>query len=943
MELNIFEELEKHKKYVDDGNDYRYEKPRDKKQHDVICLDNGYNLVLAPAGCGKTDILAERVNRAIYHGKTPEDMLCLTFTNRASRGMASRVRSVIGDSAAGMFIGNTHRFCSKFLFDNHIIPQNSSIIDEDDSAALMESEEAYPPFHITYFDNGRTIERSVHASDSDIYPIVIEVQNLFRQIKLQFKQELLIPGAKDLKFGKQTWVYCAQSCWGYFETLCKLLGVEYSFYGLIDIFENYHRYESQLQVGSTWYYLLKIIGYAKTYELDKERNCMYDFADLLIETYHYAIHHQDEIHKYSWVQIDEVQDLNQLQFAIADIFTAKDQVTIYLGDEQQAIFSFMGAKLDTLTWLKERCGSNLLHLNKCYRSPKYLLDVFNDYASFILDTDPDFLPKPDNSDNNSSDYLAIHYTDTNEVAHEIAAITAKQLDQLSTESSIDYTDNDSFKVSNNNKTVVIVPSNRDADSVSEELTRLGLEHFKISGIDLFSLHQVKLLFSHLAVIYNQFNNLAWSRILHALKLFDKISDARRFVNKLKRNGLNPSDLLFYDQSSYLLDFIENFHCDNLVVFDTETTGLNVFNDDIVQIAASKYSNGVLVDSINLIIHTDREIPARLGGIENPLIEVYNSSKHLSHKDALQQFLNFSKGSIVLGQNIDYDINILIHNCKRYLDIDLNYSDFKCFDTLKLSRLISPNLRSYKLKDLLAAFDIAGENSHLANDDILATYNVAEYCYNQALGKIHTINDILASNAELSEKFKQVYLHLYKLGIDSLYIKDSSHPSILIQILEDSYSYFEGNGYIKKLEKFRYLVDFLATVINPDKSEECLYTQLGNHITELPTYKEADLCDSSIIKENIFVSTVHKAKGLEFENVIVYGVVNGTYPFFMSRDEYSIKEDARKLYVALSRAIKRLHLIAYEVYITPQGYSFSKERSPFINRILSQFNFKSIQH
>ena len=40
-------------------------------------------------------------------------------------------------------------------------------------------------------------------------------------------------------------------------------------------------------------------------------------------------------------------------------------------------------------------------------------------------------------------------------------------------------------------------------------------------------------------------------------------------------------------------------------------------------------------------------------------------------------------------------------------------------------------------------------------------------------------------------------------------------------------------------------------------------------------------EESIVKEKVFVSTVHKAKGLEFENVIVFGCVDGVYPFFAS--------------------------------------------------------------
>ena len=54
----------------------------DNEQLKAINANGGYYLVLAPPGCGKTDILSERIVRAKQQGVGFEDMLCLTFTNR---------------------------------------------------------------------------------------------------------------------------------------------------------------------------------------------------------------------------------------------------------------------------------------------------------------------------------------------------------------------------------------------------------------------------------------------------------------------------------------------------------------------------------------------------------------------------------------------------------------------------------------------------------------------------------------------------------------------------------------------------------------------------------------------------------------------------------------------------------------------------------------------
>ena len=97
--------------------------------------------------------------------------------------------------------------------------------------------------------------------------------------------------------------------------------------------------------------------FAHAYTAYKRLNNLLDFEDLLQYAYH-ALSTNPYCKQYAWMQVDEVQDLNPLQLAIIDeLATASLAVAssehksqtpsaagcvIYLGDEQQAIFSFMG-------------------------------------------------------------------------------------------------------------------------------------------------------------------------------------------------------------------------------------------------------------------------------------------------------------------------------------------------------------------------------------------------------------------------------------------------------------------------------------------------------------------------------------------------------------------------------------------------------------------------
>ena len=121
-----------------------------------------------------------------------------------------------------------------------------------------------------------------------------------------------------------------------------------------------------------------------------------------------------------------------------------------------------------------------------------------------------------------------------------------------------------------------------------------------------------------------------------------------------------------------------------------------------------------------------------------------------------------------------------------------------------------------------------------------------------------------------------------------------------------------------------------------QGEESLYEQLAAHLQEINTMKEADLCGSKSMRERVFVSTVHKAKGLEFDNVIVYDAVKGKFPSYYA-DEIAIQgEEARKFYVAISRAKKRLIVAYSRQYVSPWGRVMTRELTPYLTPIRSFF-------
>ena len=181
-------------------------------------------------------------------------------------------------------------------------------------------------------------------------------------------------------------------------------------------------------------------------------------------------------------------------------------------------------------------------------------------------------------------------------------------------------------------TAVIVPSNREADAVSAAFKAQDIEHFKISGSDIFRQNILKAAKAYLSVLKDDFKSAPWAQLVYRLSSKKNLSlkKIRDYLAvEFPRRGLLASDLMLYsthdekEPVSALEDFMRAYEGE-LVVFDTETTGLEIGVDEVIQIAALKLRAGKVVDRLVLYLETTREIPKTLGGIPNPMIEEYDA-------------------------------------------------------------------------------------------------------------------------------------------------------------------------------------------------------------------------------------------------------------------------------------------------------------------------------
>ena len=483
-------------------------------------------------------------------------------------------------------------------------------------------------------------------------------------------------------------------------------------------------------------------------------------------------------------------------------------------------------------------------------------------------------------------------------------------------------------------TAILVRTNKSADMYSNLLEENGVKFFKVSGNDIFRTEEVKDLFSFFQTLINIENRISWARILWKYGKLKSLNESRRIINRMFEIGMRPTDFIsLYPNDDCLLEYFYNMLMKNrIVVFDTETTGLDVENDDIIQIAAIEIVQGVVGSEFVVYINTDKDLTEseKIHHISKNFLNKYGISK----EDALKKFKKFVGDNVLVAHNVQYDKDILYHNYIRER-VDFFSLNAVFIDSIDLIKRLFPDLVTYKLGYLIRKFHIDGENSHNAIDDVRATVNLLFYCTNNILKDKNTRINFVSENQLLLSNFKNNYKPLYN-SVSSNFSNEMPLHEVTTMVLgymENLYNLQNGERLYNKLDK---IISFMKAKCSIGK----VLNVIKKYVPEFSRYSEVDLL---IGDEKIFIGTIHKAKGLEFENVIVPQIVDGTFPSFFSKSKIEKKEDARILYVAMTRAKKNLLLTFYTYFLTDYGAIYSKCISPFLDDsgIKSLFSFKEI--
>ena len=263
------------------------------------------------------------------------------------------------------------------------------------------------------------------------------------------------------------------------------------------------------------------------------------------------------------------------------------------------------------------------------------------------------------------------------------------------------------------------------------------------------------------------------------------TEALHFLQKTEgKFKWEPFDFkVIYGVEAYLVDDLKDIVTgskgqsldEDYVVFDIETTGFSPINNNIIEIGAVKVSGGRIIDKFSTFVNPKEPIPFRieqLTGINDsdvvgaPVID-----------DILPEFMEFSKGCVMVAHNAEFDMSFIMKNCEK---LGIEY-DFTYVDTVPLARLLLPTLAKYKLDNVAKALNISLENHHRAVDDagctaeifvkfieMLKEKNVNDLDALNEMGKPteETIRKMPSSHAIILAKNETGRINLYRLVSNS---------------------------------------------------------------------------------------------------------------------------------------------------------------------------------
>lgn len=335
-------------------------------QREAVTTTEGPLLVLAGAGSGKTRVITHRIVHLILNGVAPHNILAVTFTNKAATEMRERVMALI----------NKHAPAERAGFDSRPTVTTFHALGV---RILREHHETLGlRRHFTIYDRSDSNRAIKKAIESAGY-----TTKQFEPRKILS----MISRAKGDAISRATFLEDASS---FPEKVCA---------------EVWAHYDKTMQ----------------------EEHAL-DFDDLLFKTLHllekYPVVRETLQNRYKYIHVDEYQDTNRVQFAIAKLLAGEKTNICVVGDVDQNIYSWRGADIKNVLQFENNFpGAKTVFLEENYRSSGTIIAASND----IIEKNNNRIPKTVFTSNQDGEKITLHAAHTGPDEAEYIVMTIKEL------------------------------------------------------------------------------------------------------------------------------------------------------------------------------------------------------------------------------------------------------------------------------------------------------------------------------------------------------------------------------------------------------------------------------------------------------------------------------------------------------------------------------------
>ena len=176
-----------------------------------------------------------------------------------------------------------------------------------------------------------------------------------------------------------------------------------------------------------------------------------------------------------------------------------------------------------------------------------------------------------------------------------------------------------------------------------------------------------------------------------------------------------SGIVREDRGRSLLTFPANY-----TVIDIETTGLDPWQDELLELAALKVRDHQEAERFEILINPFKRISdevVEITGITNELV-----ADAPKFADVREDFLAFIGDDILVGHNVNFDISFLYEKCYSLTSSGITNDSI---DTMRHAKRLLPELEQYRLENLCQKLEIVNPGAHRAMNDVLTTFHVFE--------------------------------------------------------------------------------------------------------------------------------------------------------------------------------------------------------------------------